>query len=163
MAQKDVCVGVVTARFNTIVTDRLREGALAVLRRHESLQVIEAEVPGSFELPLAARWMFESAHVDAVVCLGAVIKGSTQHFDYVCSTASSGLMNVQLEWGRPVGFGVLTCDSLEQAFDRAGGKMGNKGMETAAVVIEMLGIKSMIRSRNGHEASGRMDTSGTVS
>lgn len=155
MAKKDLRVGVVTARFNSIVTDRLREGALSVLRRQDSLHIIEAEVPGSFELPLAARWMFESGHADAVVCLGAVIKGSTQHFDYVCSTASSGLMNVQLEWGRPVGFGVLTCDSLEQAFDRAGGKMGNKGMETASVVMEMLGIKSIIHARGGHETIGK--------
>jgi 6,7-dimethyl-8-ribityllumazine synthase len=154
MTQKGLCIGVVTAQFNSIVTDRLRDGALAFLKRQKSVRVLSTEVPGSFELPLAAQWMFECHHADAVVCLGAVIRGSTQHFDYVCSTTSSGLMNVQLKWGRPVGFGVLTCDSLEQAFDRAGGKLGNKGIESAAVVLEMLRVKSELPAGGVSEVAG---------
>jgi 6,7-dimethyl-8-ribityllumazine synthase len=135
---QELRIGVVTARFNSIVTERLQHGAVELLNRRGVSEVLVHHVPGSFELPLAAQWLLSDRKLDGVICLGAVIKGSTQHFDYVCSTASSGLMNVQLSTGKPVGFGVLTCETLEQAFDRAGGKLGNKGAETAETVLEMV-------------------------
>jgi 6,7-dimethyl-8-ribityllumazine synthase len=135
---QELRIGVVTARFNSIVTERLQHGAVELLNRRGVTEVLVHHVPGSFELPLAAQWLLADRKLDGVVCLGAVIKGSTQHFDYVCSTTSSGLMNLQLTTGKPVGFGVLTCETLEQAFDRAGGKLGNKGAETAETVLEMV-------------------------
>lgn len=135
-----VRIGLAVARFNDIVTSRLLEGARALLlRRGVSPASVEVmEVPGAFELPLAAQWLVDHAKCDGVVALGAVIRGSTDHYDYVCSAAASGVMNAQLSRGVPVGFGVLTCDTLEQAFDRAGGKLGNKGAETAETVLEMI-------------------------
>jgi 6,7-dimethyl-8-ribityllumazine synthase len=135
-----VRVGLAVARFNDIVTSRLVEGARALLvRRGVSLTNVEVmEVPGAFELPLAAQWLVDHSKCDGVVALGAVIRGSTDHYDYVCSAAASGVMTAQLSRGVPVGFGVLTCDTLEQAFDRAGGKLGNKGAETADTVLEMI-------------------------
>jgi 6,7-dimethyl-8-ribityllumazine synthase len=136
--------GIVVARFNDIVTSRLLEGAKgALLRRNVSPDaIIVQQVPGSFELPLMAQWLIEEAGCVGVVALGAVIRGSTDHYDYVCNQAASGLMNVQLKTSRPVCFGVLTCDNLEQAFDRAGGKLGNKGAECAETVFEMCSLKS---------------------
>lgn len=141
-------IGVITARFNRIVTERLQKGALEILHSAQDVDVIAHEVPGSFELPLAAKWLIEKEKLDAVVCLGAVIRGGTAHFDYVCSSCASGLMQVQLSTGRPVGFGVLTCDSLEQALDRADGKMGNKGEETAAAVLAMTRLELGIGTNN---------------
>ncbi len=137
-------IGVVTARFNSIITSRLHEGAVALLRRRGVGFISEEFVPGSFELPMAAAWMLEKCELDGIVCLGAVVKGSTQHFDYVCSTSSSGLMTVQLNTGKPVGFGVLTCETLEQGFDRAGGKLGNKGEEAAETVLEMVSLSKSL-------------------
>lgn len=141
-----VRVGIAVARFNDIVTSRLLEGAKSLLLRRglsaEDIPVVE--VPGSYELPLAAQWLLEHAGCQGVVALGAVIRGSTGHYDYVCSAATSGLMNVQLKTGAPVGFGVLTCDTLEQAFDRAGGKLGNKGAECAETVLEMVHHKQKL-------------------
>lgn len=136
--RQELKIGIVTARFNSIITSRLREGARDYLTRQGVGKIVEVAVPGSFEAPLAARALLEREGVDGVVCLGAVVRGSTQHFDYVCSSSSSGLMSVQLETGRPVGFGILTCDTLEQGFDRAGGKLGNKGEEASATVLEMI-------------------------
>ena len=137
-------IGIVVARFNDLITSRLLEGAKALLVRRGVPQanIRIVEVPGAYEVPLAAQWLFDGPKVDGVVALGAVIRGSTSHYDYVCSTASSGLMNVQLSCCKPVGFGILTCDTLEQAFDRAGGKLGNKGAETAESVLEMIVLKS---------------------
>lgn len=138
--EKNVRVGIVVARFNDLITSRLFEGAKALLQRRglSPDNIVSLEVPGSFEVPLAAQWLIDHSKVQGVVALGAVIRGSTSHYDYVCSTSSSGLMNVQLTRGVPVGFGILTCDTLEQAFDRAGGKLGNKGAETAESVLEMI-------------------------
>ena len=134
----DLRIGVVTARFNSIVTARLKEGATELLARRGVSHVFSIDVPGSFEIPLAAQQLLSEKNLDGVICLGAVIRGATQHFDYVCSTCSSGLMKVQLSSSKPVGFGILTCETLEQAFDRAGGKLGNKGAETAEAVLEMI-------------------------
>ena len=144
-----VRVGLAVARFNDIVTSRLLEGARSVLLRrgvlHANIEVME--VPGAFELPLAAQWLIDLGRCDGVVALGAVIRGATSHYDYVCSSATSGLSSVQLARGVPVGFGLLTCDTLEQAFDRAGGKLGNKGGETADTVLEMIALKQNLADR----------------
>lgn len=139
MAQ-DVKIGIVVSRWNEIVTKPLLEGAKKALLKSGILEknIAILEVPGSFELPLACSWLLKNGKSDGVVALGAVIRGSTDHYDYVCSTASSGLMNLQMSEGKPVGFGILTCETLEQAFDRAGGKLGNKGAEVAATVLEMV-------------------------
>ncbi|NBO38767.1 6,7-dimethyl-8-ribityllumazine synthase [bacterium] len=145
--QKPLKIGLVVCRFNELVTRRLAEGAHALLKRRgiKLEQIVELEVPGAFESPLAAQWLVETHKVDGVVVLGAVVRGSTSHYDYVCSTASSGLMNVQLAKSVPVGFGILTCDTMEQALDRAGGKSGNKGAETAETVLEMIEMKSHLQ------------------
>lgn len=151
--QKPIKVGLVVCRFNELVTRRLAEGALALLKRRgvKQEQIVEIEVPGAFESPLAAQWLIDTHAVDGVVVLGAVVRGSTSHYDYVCSTASSGLMNVQLGRGRPIGFGILTCETMEQALDRAGGKSGNKGAETAETVLEMIATKEHLMSAGNFE------------
>lgn len=149
MLPSDVKIGIVVARFNDLITSRLLEGAKGLLARRgvSPASIVVTEVPGAYETPLVARWLFEHARVDGVVALGAVIRGATDHYDYVCSTASKGLMNVQMSHGRPVGFGILTCDTLEQAFDRAGGKLGNKGAETAETVLEMVLLKKSLEGK----------------
>jgi 6,7-dimethyl-8-ribityllumazine synthase len=151
--QKPIKVGLVVCRFNELVTRRLAEGAHALLKRRgvKQEQIVEIEVPGAFESPLAAQWLIDTHAVDGVVVLGAVVRGSTSHYDYVCSTASSGLMNVQLGRGRPIGFGILTCETMEQALDRAGGKSGNKGAETAETVLEMIAMKEHLMSAGNFE------------
>lgn len=151
--QKPIKIGLVVCRFNELVTRRLAEGAHALLKRRgiKAEQVIEVEVPGAFEAPLAAQWLFDHQSVDGVIVLGAVIRGSTNHYDYVCSTASSGLMSLQMAKSAPVGFGILTCDTMEQALDRAGGKVGNKGAETADTVLEMIENKFQISQLGGNE------------
>lgn len=131
---------VVCARFNNFVTDRLLEGALDALKRagatdERSIEVVK--VPGAWELPLTARTIAEHRKPDAIIALGAVIRGDTPHFDYVAGQAASGLMAVQLETGIPIAFGVLTTNTIEQAIDRAGGKDGNKGYDAAITAIQM--------------------------
>lgn len=132
-------ISIAVARFNSLVTNRLVEGALQAWARSggdpSTVQVVE--VPGAFELPLLAGKLAAGGKVDALVALGAVVRGSTPHFDHVCSAASSGLAAVARESGVPIGFGVLTCDTMEQALDRAGGKAGNKGEEAMLTAIEM--------------------------
>ena len=131
-------IGIVTARFNSEVTEKLEQGALASLRRMgvREDEIAVVRVPGAFEIPLAAMALME-AEVDGVIALGAVIRGETSHYDYVCSAVERGCTDVQLDYGRPVGFGVLTCDTDAQAMDRAGGKHGNKGAEAAEATVEM--------------------------
>lgn len=133
---------VVVSRFNELVTGRLLEGALDAFRRHgveeEDLEVVW--VPGAFEIPLAARRLAASGTVDAVVCLGAVIRGETAHFDYVAGEAARGIGAAALETGRPCILGVLTTDTLEQALERAGGKHGNKGWDAAMAAMEMAAV-----------------------
>jgi 6,7-dimethyl-8-ribityllumazine synthase len=148
-SRKEVRIGIVVGRFNELITSRLLEGARKALVREGVLveNIFEVEVPGSFEIPLAAQWLADVRKVDGVIALGAVIRGSTNHYEYVCSTASSGLMNVQLSHKIPVGFGILTCDTLEQAFDRAGGKLGNKGTESAQTVLEMVSLRQSLGER----------------
>jgi 6,7-dimethyl-8-ribityllumazine synthase len=132
-------VALVCSRFNDLITDRLLAGAQDGLRRHgvDGASVTVAWVPGAFELPLAASRLAASGEYDAVVCMGAVIRGATAHFDHVAGQCAAGLQRAQLDTGVPVVFGVLTTDTLEQALDRAGGKSGNKGFDAATAAIEM--------------------------
>ena len=134
--------GVVVSRFNDLVTGKLLDGALDTLRRHGAADtgVDVARVPGSWEIPLAAERMAASGEYDAVICLGAVIRGETPHFEYVSNQASKGVARASRESGVPVTFGVLTTDTAEQAIDRAGVKHGNKGKEAAEAAIEMANL-----------------------
>jgi len=135
-------VGIVISRFNEFITNKLLSGALDVLNRHDvSDEAIEiAWVPGAFELPVVAKRMAESGKYDAVICLGAVIRGATPHFDYVAAETSKGIAQVSLFTGVPVSFGVLTTDNIEQAIERAGTKAGNKGADAAMTAIEMANL-----------------------
>mgnify|MGYP002795725014 CR=1 FL=1 len=142
LVSEDIKVGIIVARFNEFITSKLLSGALDTLTRHEvkeeNIQV--AWVPGAFEIPLIASKMAESGKYDAVICLGAVIRGSTSHYDYVCSEVSKGIASVSLKSGIPVMFGVLTTENIEQAIERAGSKAGNKGSECAQGAIEMVNL-----------------------
>ena len=137
-----VRIGIVAARFNDLVVSRLIDGAEDALLRHGVLtaQISLAKVPGAFELPLVAKKMAESGKYDAVIALGAVIRGDTDHYNYVCSEVSKGIAAIGLESGLPVLFGVLTCDTLEQALLRAGSKAGNKGFECGVAALEMVSL-----------------------
>jgi 6,7-dimethyl-8-ribityllumazine synthase len=134
--------GIVISRFNEFITNKLLSGALDVLSRHDvSDDAIEiAWVPGAFELPMVAKRMAESGKYDAVICLGAVIRGATPHFDYVAAEMSKGIAQTALFTGVPVAFGVLTTDTIEQAIERAGTKAGNKGADAAITAIEMANL-----------------------
>lgn len=135
-------VGIVAARFNEFITAKLISGAMDGLLRHEVREedVDVAWVPGAFEIPLIASKMAKSGKYDAVICLGAVIRGSTSHYDYVCSEVSKGIASVSLASEVPVMFGVLTTDNIEQAIERAGTKAGNKGYDCALGAIEMVNL-----------------------
>jgi 6,7-dimethyl-8-ribityllumazine synthase len=134
--------GIVTGRFNEFIVSKLLSGALDGLKRHgvEEENIEITWVPGAFEIPLMAKKMAQSGKYDAVICLGAVIRGATPHFDYVASEVSKGIANVSLETGVPVIFGVLTTDTIEQAIERAGTKAGNKGYEASVTAIEMANL-----------------------
>ena len=134
--------GIIVSRFNSFITERLLEGALDALVRHgaDDSEIHVARVPGAFEIPLAAGKMAKSGNYDAIIALGAVIRGSTPHFDYVSSEVTKGVAAVSLESGIPVAFGVLTTDSIEQAVERAGTKAGNKGFEAAVTAIETVNL-----------------------
>ena len=140
---------VVAARFNAVVVDALLAGALDAFRRHgvadDAVDVVR--VPGSFEIPLAAQQLAGSRRYAAVVCLGAVIKGDTDHYDHVAAAATNGVARAALDGGVPVAFGVLTCDTLEQAVNRAGGKAGNKGFEAAVTAVEMANLLAKLPGR----------------
>lgn len=137
-----VRIGIVAARFNEFIVSRLVSGAQDALLRHgvadDDIDV--AWVPGAFEIPLIAQKMAESGKYDAVICLGAVIRGATNHYDYVCNEASKGIAQVGLKTGIPVLFGVITTENIEQAIERAGTKVGNKGYDVACSAIEMINL-----------------------
>jgi len=135
---KGLTFGIVVSRFNSFICERLLEGAVDALVRHggDDKNIHVARVPGAFEIPLAAKKMVESGKYHAIICLGAVIRGSTPHFDFVASEVSKGVASVSLESGVPIAFGVLTTDTIEQAVERAGTKAGNKGFEAAVTAIE---------------------------
>lgn len=138
--------GIVAGRFNEFITNKLVSGALDALKRHgvQDEDVEIAWVPGAFEIPLIAQKMAESGKYDAVITLGAVIRGSTPHFDYVCNEAAKGVAAIALKTGVPTIFGVLTTDSIEQAVERAGTKAGNKGWEAAVSAIEMANLTKQL-------------------
>ena len=135
-------VGIIVARFNEFIGSKLLSGAIDGLVRHgmneEDIEV--AWVPGAFEIPVAAQRMAQSKKYDVIICLGAVIKGATSHYDYVCAEVSKGVASVSLQFGLPVMFGVLTTDNIEQAIERAGTKAGNKGYDCALSAIEMANL-----------------------
>lgn len=135
-------IGIVASRFNEFITSKLIGGALDGLKRHDvnDDDIELAWVPGAFEIPLIASKMAKSGKYDAVICLGAVIRGSTSHYDYVCNEVSKGIAAVSLETGVPVMFGVLTTDNIEQAIERSGTKAGNKGYDCALSAIEMVDL-----------------------
>ncbi|MCS6997792.1 MAG: 6,7-dimethyl-8-ribityllumazine synthase [Aquificaceae bacterium] len=134
--------GIVASRFNHLLVDRLVEGAVDCILRHGGLEenIYLLRVPGSWELPLAVKELINRRKVDGVVALGVLIRGHTPHFEYIANEVAKGLAVVSLEMGRPVGFGVITADTLEQAVERAGTKQGNKGWEAALSVIEMVNL-----------------------
>jgi 6,7-dimethyl-8-ribityllumazine synthase len=148
---------VVAARFNAVVVDALVAGALDAFRRHgvadDAVDLVR--VPGSFEIPAVARRLAEANKYAAVVCLGAVIKGDTDHYDHVAAAAANGVLQASVATGVPVIFGVLTCDTMEQAVNRAGGKAGNKGFESAVTAVEMANLMSKI----GNASAKRPDAS----
>ncbi|REK77300.1 6,7-dimethyl-8-ribityllumazine synthase [Paenibacillus paeoniae] len=139
--------GVVVGRFNEFISGKLLGGALDAFKRHGASEtdVEVAWVPGAFEIPLIAQKMAESGKYDAVITLGAVIRGATPHFDYVCNEAAKGVSAVALKTGVPTIFGVLTVDSIEQAIERAGTKAGNKGYEAAVTAIEMANLTKQLQ------------------
>ena len=139
---KKVRIGIAATRFNEFITSKLLDGALDCLKRHdipeEAIEIVW--VPGAFEIPLVASKMAKTGKYDAIICLGAVIRGNTTHYDYVCSEVSKGIASVSLESGIPVMFGVLTTENIEQAIERAGTKSGNKGYDCAMGAIEMINL-----------------------
>ncbi len=138
---------IVLSRFNSLIGDRLLEGALDALKRHGASDddITLARVPGAFEIPLVVSELAKTGNFDAVITLGAVIRGATAHFDYVAGPLASGLASIAVETGVPVLFGVLTTDTIEQALERAGTKAGNKGADVAAAAIEMANLIQKIR------------------
>lgn len=146
LSGKGLKFGIVAARFNDFITARLLEGAVDALERHGVAEsdVEVVKVPGSYEIPLAARKMAQAGKYNAVICLGAVIRGATPHFEYVSAEVSKGVAAVSMETGLPVIFGVLTTDTIEQAIERAGTKSGNKGWDAALSAIEMANVMKKI-------------------
>ena len=140
-------IAIVASRFNHFIVDRLVEGALDAIARHggDKAEVTLLRVPGSWEIPPVVSRLAKSGKVDAIVALGAVIRGSTPHFDYVAAEVTKGMAHVQLDTGIPVTFGVLTTDSIEQAVERAGTKAGNKGWDAAVSAIEMLSLADSMK------------------
>ena len=151
LAAKGLKFGIVAARFNDFITARLLDGAIDALQRHGAAEsdIDVVKVPGSYEIPLAAKILAASGKYHAVICLGAVIRGATPHFEYVSAEVSKGVAMVSLESGLPVIFGVLTTDTIEQAVERAGTKSGNKGWDAALSAIEMANVMRQIKERGG--------------
>ncbi len=140
-------IGMIVSRFNSFISTRLLDGAVDTITRHggNPEQITTVWVPGAFEIPGTLRKMVDSEKFDGIICLGAVIRGSTPHFDYVASEVSKGVALVAMDGKTPVGFGVLTTDSVEQAIERAGSKAGNKGSEAAAAVLEMISVYDQVK------------------
>ena len=144
VAPKGMKVGIVASRFNEFITNKLLGGAVDGLVRHgaEEKNITAVWIPGAFEIPTVAKKMAESGKYDAVICVGAVIRGSTTHYDYVCNEVSKGIAHISMETGVPTLFGILTTDNIEQAVERAGTKAGNKGYDCALSAIEMVNVLS---------------------
>lgn len=145
---QNIRVGIVAARFNEFIVNKLVGGAMDALLRHDVREedIDLAWVPGAFEIPLIAKKMAESGKYDAVICLGAVIRGATSHYDLVCNEAAKGIAHVSLDSGVPVLFGVVTTENIEQAIERAGSKAGNKGYDSAMAAIEMVNLVRAIEA-----------------
>ena len=143
---KGLKFAIILARFNSFIGEKLLDGAIDAIKRHggDEASIDIVRVPGAFEIPLAAKKMAEKEGIDAVICLGAVIRGGTPHFDYVASEVSKGIATVSLDAGVPVSFGVITTDNLEQAIERSGSKAGNKGFDAAVSAIEMSNLLKAI-------------------
>lgn len=139
-------VGIVASRFNSFIVQKLLDGAVDGLVRHGVTEedITAAWVPGAFELPIVAKQMAESGKYDAVICVGAVIRGSTSHYELVCNEVAKGIAQVSMQTGVPVLFGVITTENIEQAIERAGSKAGNKGYDCALSVIEMVNLKKQL-------------------
>lgn len=148
LVSSDIKIGIVASRFNEFITSKLIGGAMDALLRHDVKEenVDLAWVPGAFETPLIAKKMAETGKYDAVICLGAVIRGATSHYDLVCNEAAKGIAHVSLEAGIPVMFGIVTTDTIEQAIERAGTKAGNKGFDCAVSAIEMVNVIKQIEA-----------------
>ena len=146
VAPEGMRVGIVASRFNSFIVEKLLEGAVDGLLRHgvEENNITACWVPGAFEIPLTAQKMAQSGKYDAVICVGAVIRGSTSHYDYVCNEVSKGIAAVGLQTGKPVLFGVVTTENIEQAIERSGSKAGNKGYDCALAAIEMVNLMGQI-------------------
>ena len=144
---KDLIIGIVVARFNEFITSKLLSGAIDTLRRHETNEddIDVAWVPGAFEIPVVAKKLAQTGKYDAVICLGAVIRGSTTHYDYVCNEVSKGVAQVGMSTGVPTIFGVVTTENIEQAVERAGTKAGNKGSDAAMAAMEMASLLKKIK------------------
>ncbi|MGM9526375.1 MAG: 6,7-dimethyl-8-ribityllumazine synthase [Peptococcaceae bacterium] len=142
LVSSEMKIGIVVSRFNEFITSRLLSGAVDALSRHDVSEdcIDVAWVPGAFEIPLIASKMAQSGKYDAVICLGAVIRGNTSHYDYVCNEVSKGIAQVSMQSGIPVMFGVVTTENIEQAIERAGTKAGNKGYDAAMGAIEMVNL-----------------------
>ena len=142
LTAKNMKIAIVVARFNEFITSKPLSGCIDCLIRHEAADedLTVAWVPGAFEIPMAAKKLAESGKYDAVICLGAVIRGATPHFDYVCAEASKGIAQVSMQTGVPVAFGVLTTENIQQAVERAGTKAGNKGVDCAMTAMEMVNL-----------------------
>ncbi len=151
LVAKDLRFGIVISRFNELLSARLLEGALDCLERHGASRedVTVAWTPGSFELPIVAQRLARRDEIDAVVCLGVVIRGGTPHFDYIAGEAAKGIAKVSLDSGKPVIFGVITADTVDQAIERAGTKAGNKGWQAALSAIEMANLDVELRKLEG--------------
>lgn len=143
--QKLLRIAVVTSRFNEDITSKLEDGAFDMLEEIGA-EILSVRVPGAVEIPLAAQALFETKKIDGIVAIGAVIRGETSHYDYVCQSVERGCSELMLRYKKPIGFGVLTTENEEQALARAGGAHGNKGYEAAQVVVEMIGLLQEIES-----------------
>ncbi|MDG2370586.1 MAG: 6,7-dimethyl-8-ribityllumazine synthase [Flavobacteriales bacterium] len=148
---RKMIIGIVVSQWNNNVTDNLLKGAKDTLLDLNLVEtnIIINNVPGTFELPLAAQYLLENTNVQGVIALGSVIQGETKHFDFVCDGATNGLMNVSLKYNKPVIMGILTDNTLQQAIDRSGGKHGNKGVECAVACVKMIALKKEIGSPKG--------------
>jgi len=146
LTAKGVKFGIVVSRFNDFINNRLLDGSLDALYRHgaEDKNISIIKVPGSFEIPLMAKKLADSGNYDAIICLGAVIRGATPHFEYISAEVTKGIAKVALDSGVPISFGILTTDNIEQAIERAGTKSGNKGWDAALSAIEMVNLLKVI-------------------
>ncbi|MEQ8288938.1 MAG: 6,7-dimethyl-8-ribityllumazine synthase [Gammaproteobacteria bacterium] len=140
-------IAIVASRFNNFVVDKLYDGAMQTLQQHNiaAEDIVTVKVPGAFEIPVAVQALLDTKNYDAVITLGAVIRGETPHFDYICNECAHGIAQLAIDYGVPVIFGVLTVDNTEQALDRAGDEESNKGSESAAAALEMIGVLRQVQ------------------